>query len=154
MSLEFLIRVLLAVSVILATALLMSVIFARGSAALRHRLWSLSVAAVLMIPLLVPLLPQWKLGWVSGPESQPTVSLKPVVPDSPVANATPATPVPATYRRHGPSAAPGNSRTAVRVHSGGLSQLFRSRSSSFAAAAIAFRCSSVTRMCACTHQRV
>jgi hypothetical protein len=47
------------------------------------------------------------------------------------------------YRRHGPSAVPGNSRTSVRVHSGGLSQLLRSRSSSFAAAAIAFRWSSV-----------
>ena len=35
------------------------------------------------------------------------------------------------YRRQGPSVEPGNSRTSVRVHSGGLSQLLRSVSSSW-----------------------
>src|SRR5687768_3055688 len=44
------------------------------------------------------------------------------------------------YRAHGPSAEPGNSRISVRVHSGGLSQLLRSESSSLAAAAIASSC--------------
>ena len=48
-----------------------------------------------------------------------------------------------TYRFHGPPAEPGNSGVSVFVHSGGLSLLMRSVSSSFAAAAMAARCASV-----------
>ena len=50
---------------------------------------------------------------------------------------------PTMYRAQGPPSEPGNSRISVRVHSGGLSQAVRRSSSSFAAAAIACRCSSV-----------
>jgi beta-lactamase regulating signal transducer with metallopeptidase domain len=56
--------------------LLVSILLQRASAALRHRVWSLGIVAVLALPLLVAALPQWQLGWLEPwlPAPEPAVA--------------------------------------------------------------------------------
>ncbi len=59
-------------SVILVTAFVLSLALVRSSAAVRHRTWSLSVAAVLLLPIFILSTPQWHLSWIAAtPSSEP-----------------------------------------------------------------------------------
>ena len=58
------IHVLIGATAILSIASLSALALTRSSAALRHRIWSLSVGAVLLLPGVVAWAPQWRLGWL------------------------------------------------------------------------------------------
>jgi beta-lactamase regulating signal transducer with metallopeptidase domain len=57
------VRLVFAVSLVWLTAALVVVVLRRGSAALRHRVWALSIVAVLALPVLIPGLPEFRMGW-------------------------------------------------------------------------------------------
>ena len=52
---------------ILLIALALAIALRRNSAALRHRTWSLSVGAVLVLPVVAHWAPHWRLGWLKEP---------------------------------------------------------------------------------------
>lgn len=56
-------------SIILVAALVLSLAHARSSAAVRHRTWSLSVAATLLLPAFILLSPQWRLSMFAASSS-------------------------------------------------------------------------------------
>lgn len=64
----FVLRLVASGSLLLLIALLLMLISARGSAALRHRIWGLSVVAVLLLPAVVPFLPEWRVGLLDRPD--------------------------------------------------------------------------------------
>lgn len=58
---QLLLEVLLKATVVLATAGLLNVVLRRASATTRHLVWSLALAALLVLPLLTLLLPAWRV---------------------------------------------------------------------------------------------
>lgn len=63
-----LLRFFFAVTVVLLSALLLTIVLRRYSAALRHRVWSLSIVAVLLLPWLMLTPARWSLGWLDPPQ--------------------------------------------------------------------------------------
>lgn len=61
------VHVLMGTTVILLAALGLTLALTRSSAALRHRTWSLSMGAVLLLPAVGTWAPQWRLGWLGEP---------------------------------------------------------------------------------------
>ena len=68
----FPVRLLIAVTAIWLCAGLASILLQSSSAALKHRLWAVSIAAALLMPLLVLILPEWRLGII---RSEPQVQI-------------------------------------------------------------------------------
>jgi beta-lactamase regulating signal transducer with metallopeptidase domain len=59
-------RLIFAVTLVWLLAGVFAVILRRSSAAMRHRCWALSVLASLAVPVLVPWLPEIRLGWLQS----------------------------------------------------------------------------------------
>src|SRR4051812_45631899 len=59
---SFAIRTILAATATWVLARLACVLLRRSSAAVRHRIWSMSAAACVILPALVLVLPQWPVG--------------------------------------------------------------------------------------------
>ena len=78
--------ILLRVTVLLLVATLVALALRRSSAALRHLVWTLSLAGTLLIPLCYSALPAWH--WAILPESQPEPSAAPLAPVTKVAPAS------------------------------------------------------------------
>ena len=76
------------VTVVLLMALVMSVLLRRAAARSRYRLWSLAVLGALLLPLLSPILPTFKVACLP-PEAQVAVD-----EDRAASPATPALPTP------------------------------------------------------------
>lgn len=72
-------------AVILAFAAGLSVVLRRAPASLRHLVWSLAVAAILIVPVLTPLLPRWRAPLLPEitPASMPAVDAVPAKSESP-----------------------------------------------------------------------
>src|SRR4051794_41709390 len=64
---ELTFRLTVAVSLVWLLAAVTTLLLRRGSAALRHQLWSLSTAAVLLLPALLITLPEWRVGKIELP---------------------------------------------------------------------------------------
>ena len=54
-------------TVLLLVAWAVAVLLRRASAAVRHRVWTLSFVGLLLLPVLSPLLPNWRLSIVQHP---------------------------------------------------------------------------------------
>src|SRR5579862_384939 len=61
----FVLRLLLATTVAWLLAAGLNVIFGRSSASLRHRVWSMSMAAALALPALLVFLPHWQVAHIA-----------------------------------------------------------------------------------------
>jgi beta-lactamase regulating signal transducer with metallopeptidase domain len=61
-EMSFAIRTVLGATAIWVLATIVCVLLGRSSAALRHRVWSMSAAACLALPALLLVLPQWRVG--------------------------------------------------------------------------------------------
>ena len=57
--------VILKVTVVLAIAPLAARVLSRGSAAARHQIWAVALAASLLMPVLAAVAPQWQIGRAS-----------------------------------------------------------------------------------------
>ncbi len=76
-------RLLTGVTVIFLAALCASLLARRGSAAARHRIWSLAVLAALCLPGLIAFAPQYRLGWLNAARPAP-ISPQPIAHTSAV----------------------------------------------------------------------
>ena len=71
----FVLRLLIALSVAWLLSSAVAMLCRHGSAALRHRIWSLSVAAALALPALIALLPQWQIAAIPAPSRATEVAV-------------------------------------------------------------------------------
>jgi beta-lactamase regulating signal transducer with metallopeptidase domain len=84
----WLFRLVFSVTLVCLAAALASLVLRRFSAAVRHRVWALSVAASLAMPAMIAWSPEIRLGWLNVSAPRPTLA-----PDSPlVADLQPAPP--------------------------------------------------------------
>jgi hypothetical protein len=62
-------------TILFATAGLLSVVLRRGSAAVRHLIWTLALLSALVLPVLSIALPKWQVGMIQLPaaSSEPRV---------------------------------------------------------------------------------
>jgi beta-lactamase regulating signal transducer with metallopeptidase domain len=83
--------------VLLAAAACAALALWRASAAARHLVWLVAVAALLVVPVLTVVLPQWRVlpGWAVSPLAAAPELPLPERPQSPPAHVTPAPPLPA-----------------------------------------------------------
>ncbi len=85
------VEILLRVTVLLLAAALVASVLRRSSAALRHLVWTLSLAGTLLIPLCAWLLPAWQ--WAVLPQRQaaamPAIAAVPLPANAPVADDRP-----------------------------------------------------------------
>ncbi|MEX2285781.1 MAG: M56 family metallopeptidase [Planctomycetaceae bacterium] len=87
--LPFLIEVALKSTVVLVLAALAALVLRKRSATARHFVWTVGIAAILILPVVIPLLPVWELvpaGWrlvdVSRPELSARLNASAVAPSS------------------------------------------------------------------------
>ena len=73
-AVAFALRILLSVTVVWLIAVVASLALRRWPAALRHRVWALATAAVLLLPALLVVLPEWRVGVIELPKAQADVS--------------------------------------------------------------------------------
>ncbi len=82
----FSIRLLIAVTAIWLCAGIANVALRSFSAALKHRVWAMSTAAVLLTPVLLLVMPEWKTGIIRAERVEPVIAAAPskvvALPDS------------------------------------------------------------------------
>jgi beta-lactamase regulating signal transducer with metallopeptidase domain len=84
----WLLRLVFSVTLVCVFATLAALLMRRFSAAMRHRIWALSVAAALAMPAMILWSPEVRLGWLNVAKPRPVVA-----PDAPlVANLEPTSP--------------------------------------------------------------
>jgi beta-lactamase regulating signal transducer with metallopeptidase domain len=126
--LPFLAQLALKATLILLVAALASAALWRSSAAVRHMVWCVAVAAVLALPFFTVLLPAWELPVLpaNAPAAAPSVAAPPVAIETPAPAATPTPSTPSTLAPAPLVQAPAAPRwawvpdTAVAVAAGGV----------------------------------
>lgn len=84
----WLLRLVFSVTIVCLSAALANLLLRRFSAAMRHRVWALGVAASLAMPAMILWSPEFRLGWLNVAKPRPVLP-----PDSPlVADLEPASP--------------------------------------------------------------
>ena len=89
-SATFTLRLVCGISAVWLAAALAAIVLRRSSAALRHRVWSLSIAAALVLPALVAVMPEWRVGAISLPPAPESPAARvaqasaTIVPSTPV----------------------------------------------------------------------
>src|SRR5277367_2241573 len=88
----WLLRLVFSVTLVCAAAIFANMLLRRSSAAMRHRVWALSIAGSLAMPAIVFWFPEVRLGWLSVTAPRATVTLEsPMQSDVPLA--TPSDPL-------------------------------------------------------------
>lgn len=65
------VRLAIGVTLLMLASLLLSLALRRASAAVRHRIWSLGILSVLLLPPALLVCPEWQLGWLSAVDHSP-----------------------------------------------------------------------------------
>ena len=81
----WLLRLVFSVTLVCLAAALANLLLRRFSAAMRHRIWALGVAASLAMPATILWSPEFRLGWLNVAKPRPTLA-----PDSPLGGSCPA----------------------------------------------------------------
>jgi beta-lactamase regulating signal transducer with metallopeptidase domain len=85
----WLLRLVFSVTLVCAAAVFVNMLLRRSSAAMRHRVWALSIAGSLAMPAIIFWFPEVRLGWLSVTAPRATVALESPRP-SDVPSATPS----------------------------------------------------------------